>query len=342
MSPSATVAKPFPDRANSLNLLRLILASAVLVAHAWYITGTGTGPTWRGENLGGWAVAGFFVLSGFLITRSRLERGLGDYLVHRVARIFPAFLMCLIVTAVIFGPIAALVETGSLDGYLSTAPSPLSYIWVNADLHIDQYTIGSTLSTVPYSGTWNGSLWTLYYEFCCYLIVAALGTWVVFRRHLWPSLVAWGLSVAMWSQRDLARRLGLDENFDLLARLLPYFLGGTVICFVVQRFGLRASIGAAALPVALVVIAVVPDFGGQLAAPALAYGLLWWSTVIPQPRLIARHDISYGVYVYAWPVQQLVELIGPTSGQLWPSIVLSLLITSALASVSWRGLERLG
>ena len=69
---------PYPFRKNSLNLFRLILAALVLFAHSWYIAGRGSGPSIQGENLGGWAVAGFFVLSGFLITRSRLRTSPGE------------------------------------------------------------------------------------------------------------------------------------------------------------------------------------------------------------------------------------------------------------------------
>lgn len=332
--------KPFPYRANSLNLTRLILASAVLVAHAWYITGTGSGPGWKEENLGGWAVAGFFVVSGFLITRSRLSHGLGDYLVHRLARIMPAFVVCLVLTAVLFGPIAALHEQGTLSGYLSTAPSPFSYVWTNLDLHVDQYAIGSTLTTVPYPSTWNGSIWTLYYEFCCYLVVGLLATFALVRRSVLPMAFAFVVSVAAYAGLDTLQRYGANEDLSLLARLLPFFLGGAVVHYVIDRYGIATVPGALALPVALGLIALGPVGTAQATAPLLAYGILWLSTVVPQPALIARNDVSYGVYIYAWPVQQLVELLGPTAGQLWPSIVLSTAITAVLGTLSWLFVER--
>ena len=98
--PAALRGTPYPYRKNSLNLFRLILAALVLFAHSWYITGQrDRARSIQGENLGGWAVAGFFVLSGFLITRSRLRTSPGEYLLHRVARIYPAFVVVLVVTA---------------------------------------------------------------------------------------------------------------------------------------------------------------------------------------------------------------------------------------------------
>ena len=73
-------------RVNSLNLVRLVLASMVLFAHGYYISGAGVGPHLDGENVGGWAVFGFFAVSGYLITGSRWSNSLGTYLVHRIAR----------------------------------------------------------------------------------------------------------------------------------------------------------------------------------------------------------------------------------------------------------------
>lgn len=331
---------PFPYRENSLNLFRLILAGLVLFAHSWYIAGQGVGPQIQGENLGGWAVAGFFVLSGFLITRSRFRTGAGDYLLHRVARIYPAFLVCLIVTVVIFGPIAALVENGTLAGYVSTPVTPLQYIWANLGLNIMSYDIGATLNTVPYPNAWNGSLWTLYYEFLCYLIVWVLGAWALFRRSFVPAVAAFFLSVLVWANIGFAERLGVDASFNLLFKLLPFFLGGTVAFLVIERFGINRWIAIGSLVVAVASIAFIPHWGGQISSPFLAYGLLFLSTVIPQPRWVAKNDISYGFYIYAWPIQQLTVLFGGDRWGMPVYILITIVGTVVLAAMSWFLVER--
>ena len=312
----------------------------VLFAHSWYIAGRGSGPSVQGENLGGWAVAGFFVLSGFLITRSRLRTSPGDFLLHRVARIYPAFLVVLLVTAFVFAPLALFIQQGSLTGFLSTPISPFQYVWGNVGLHIDHYDIGATLQQVPYPGAWNGSLWTLYFEFACYLIVWVLGFVGLFRRS--PALVAalWVVSVAVYARIDLAQRIGLDADFGLLSRLLPFFLGGSLIYFVVERFGVNSILGAAALVGAAATIALVPHWGGQLAAPLLCYGLLSLSAWVPQPAWIARNDISYGFYIYAWPVQQIVVLLGGSAHGMVLYLAVTVVVTAGLAWLSWIVVER--
>lgn len=338
--PQALRGVPFPYRENSLNLFRLILAGLVLFAHSWYIAGRGVGPQLHGENLGGWAVAGFFVLSGFLITRSRFRTGAGDYLLHRVARIYPAFLVCLLATAVLFGPIAALIENGTLAGYVSTPVTPLQYVWGNLGLNIMSYDIGATLNTVPYPNAWNGSLWTLYYEFLCYLLVWVLGAWALFRRSLVPAAVAFVLSVVVWMNIGLAERVGLDGSFVLLFKLMPFFLGGALAFLIIERYGINLWIAVGTLVIAAALIIGIPGWGGQISSPFLAYGLLYLSSVIPQPRWIARNDISYGFYIYAWPVQQLVVLMGGTRWGMVVYILITIVGTVILAALSWFLIER--
>ncbi|WP_439591534.1 acyltransferase family protein [Microbacterium sp.] len=339
---SRFAGSPYPYRRNSLNLFRLVLAATVLFAHSFYIAGAGTGPMIHGENLGGWAVAGFFVLSGFLITRSRLRTAPGEFLLHRVARIYPAFLVCLVVTAFLFAPLAALLEHGTLSGFLSTPVTPLQYIWGNITLFIDHYDIGTTLQSVPYPGAWNGSLWTLFYEFLCYILVWLLGGIALFRRNAWMAGIAFVVSLGVWAGVVLgwSERLGLDYTFGLFAKLAPFFLGGAFVYFLVERRGINRLIGIGALVVAIAVIILVPRVGGQLSAPFLAYGLLWLSAVIPQPAWIARNDVSYGFYIYAWPVQQLTVLVGGAALGLPVYIVITIAVTFALAWLSWVLIER--
>ena len=340
MVTAPTSSRTFPHSRNSLNLFRLILAAVVLFAHAFYITGNGTGPMLHGENLGGWAVAGFFVLSGFLIAGSRLRHATGEFLVHRIARIYPAFLVCLVLTALVFAPIAGLLERGELAGLFTTPVTPLEYIWANIGLQVNSYTISWTLQTAPYPGAWNGSLWTLYFEFLCYLIVWVLGFLAIFRKTMWFPVALWIASVGIHVTMGFWQRLGLDVDFALLFKLLPFFLGGVVAYVVFDRYGIRTPIGVACLIGSLMPIVLIPGFGGQLAAPLLAYGLLWLSTAVRQPRIIATHDVSYGFYIYAWPTAQLLVLVGTAKLGVWVFIGANILVTLVFAVASWLLIER--
>lgn len=335
-------------RRNSLNLIRLVLASMVLVAHAYYIAGVqsadGTfGPHIDGENLGGWAVFGFFALSGYLITASRWSNSLGTYLVHRIARIFPAFLVCLVLMVAVFAPIGYASVHGTLAGYLTSGPTtPASFVFSNALLRINSYEIAGTPAGVPYPGAWNGSLWSLYYEFLCYLIVAVLAMVVWVRRSPWGLTAAWLVSVAVhagWSH-GVSALVGGNGDVQLLFKLLPLFLGGGLVQLIRHRLPLHWAGAAVSAAVVLGSIWLLNGWGAQLTAPFLAYLLLWVGSVLPSPRLIQRHDISYGVYIYAFPMQQLLVLTGIQDRGLVLYDIVALACTVPLATASWLLIER--
>lgn len=244
-------------------------------------------------------------------------------------------------TGVTFAPIAQLTTHGSLSGYLTTQPSPFAYIYSNLFLDINQYAIGDTLSAVPYPNAWNGSLWTLYFEFLCYLFVGLLLIWKRARTSVWPVTLAFVLATAVFVRADVAvSAVGGDESIRLLASLLPYFLGGALIRLLKPYIGLNWIAGVLSLVIMIVGVNVGPIWIAQALAPLYAYGLLWLSTVIPQPKWIARHDVSYGIYIYAFPVQQLLAVFGLyTLNVFWFSTI-ALAITTVFALASWFIIER--
>lgn len=332
--------KALDPRNNSMNMIRLGLAALVLFAHSFYLAGAGEGPHFRGENLGGWAVAGFFALSGYLITGSRFTNGLGEYLVHRVARIYPAFLACLAVTVLVFAPLGFLRQNGTLTGYWTTETTPLRFVFSNLFLEMKNYDVAFTPATVPFAGSWNGSLWSLYYEFLCYLIIAAIGGLAWVRRSPVPLALAFGASVAVYANLPSIMPLLQDTDFSLLAKLLPFFLGGALVQSVSKWIGLHWAAGIGSLAAAALCVFAVPVWGGQLAGPFIAYGLLWVSSVLPSPKLIRVHDVSYGFYIYAWPVQQLLALYGAHNRGMAVYILASAAGTLVLATLSWLLVER--
>lgn len=332
--------KPLNPRRNSLNFIRLILAAAVLYAHSFHLAGEGVGPQVAGENLGGWAVAGFFTISGFLITASRLSNSLGVYLVHRIARIYPAFLVCLLAIVGVFAPLGYIAQNGSLAGYLTTETTPARFLFADLFLDMKVFDVAFTPAEVPFPGSWNGSLWTLYYEFLCYLLVGFAAIIPLVRRSVWPLLVLFVASVAAYANTDVVSSYLSDPSFALLLRLLPFFLGGCVVQLLSRRIGLHWVPGLLSGLGALLLIAVIPTWGGQLSSPLIAYFLLWLSTVLPSPSLVKRHDISYGFYIYAWPVQQLLAVYGLHTLGLTAYNLLAVLGTAALATASWLLVER--
>lgn len=326
---ATTLRERLGDRHNRLNAVRLVLASLVILGHAWPLTGA-AGPSL--ELLSDVAVNGFFVLSGYLIAESRARTTLVPYLWRRFLRIYPAFLVSLLVVAVVLAPLAAAVEGTSLD-----LASAAGFVLSNADLRISQWGIDGTLTRVPAPDSWNGSLWTLFYEALAYVLVGLVLSLAVAVRHARWVLPAMFLVVLVL--RPLAEG-PLDVTTHLYlnaARLVGYFLAGAAVWAWAGTWRpTRVQIVGAA-----VVYAVLTDLGradlyGQLPLAVLLLGL----GAAPSRSWTTRTDLSYGVYIYAYPVQQLLVLLGTASWGVALNSLLVVLLTLPLALLSWTLVEK--
>lgn len=333
-SPSkrATLGAALDPRRNSLNALRLLLALLVIVSHAPLAGGFGH-PLMVGDlELGGWAVGGFFAISGCLITGSRLRLDFRAFLWRRVLRIYPAFWVSLLAVAFLFAPLAAFTGHGS---YRTTGA--VGFVVKNLTLRVVQPTISGSLVGGAYHSTWNLSLWTLQWEFLCYIGIAALLSlaWVLRRR--WCVLVVWvlvstpyALTVAFHGTPSTALAQG--------SRLAGYFLAGAVAYLYRGLVPARAWLAGIAA-VALAAFAALGVVGALGAAP-IAYLCLWLGGTLPLQRIGRTNDISYGVYIYAFPVQLLLTILGVARAGLFAYTGACLLAVLPLAWVSWRLVEK--
>ena len=357
-----TLASASSSADNSFGFLRLMFAFAVLVSHSLPI-GFGAddpgGALTNGQTaLGEIAILGFFVISGFLITRSGTRVPVLRYLWHRGLRILPGLWVCLVVTAFVVAPIVSLWERGTLHGFFSDSDGPFQYVLSNSFVAIWQYGISGLLLDTPYgqrTGTSvvNGSLWSLVYEVFCYLLVAGLATVGVLRRARWLVTIL-ALAGAGVMVHDLLRApeipgpqgvhgpiFGVDglDSYSLVY-LTYVFLLGAVCQLYRERIVLHDGLAVAATAV----VVATTQFGAfaVLGYPAFAYLVLWLAVRLPHwtRRIGRRHDYSYGFYIYAFPVQQLLALVGVPRLGLVAYIASCTIATVALAVASWHVVER--
>ncbi|MBB5642483.1 acyltransferase family protein [Cryobacterium roopkundense] len=325
----------FDPRRNSLNALRLLLAACVIISHSWIVAGFGYPPALAGTDLGMFAVAGFFAISGYLIAGSRLSTpSLTRFLVNRALRIYPAFLVVLVVTAVVFAPVSALLGGGAVEW-----SSAARYVFGNASLHITQWGIDGTLQTAG-TPNWNAPLWSLVFEALCYLGVGVLAS-VVPRRAFAPASVT--LFVALTAGTLLTLSPATPTFAVNLLAMATFFFAGVVLYILRQRMPLAAPLALVAASFMVLITAL--GLFKPLAAFPLAYLLLYLSVVLPLRGVGARNDVSYGLYVYGFPVQQLLflglnGLFGSTAVPVGVFAVLSLVAALPFAVASWFVVER--
>lgn len=326
----------FDPRRNAFNVFRLALAAEVMLFHSWPATGHVL-PKVILQLMFSVGVDGFFAISGFLITRSWLtDPRLRDYLAARALRILPGFYVCLIVTAFAFAPLSVAIQGGSV-GKLLGSTAPLEYVLKNAAVAYLQPDVGGTPHGTRAGHAWNGSLWSLIWELLCYLAVAAIGVaGLANKRLISPAILALATGGAL-----LLPPLtfpGVWTIPQLAARSAIMFAAGSVV--YQWRDAIPARWSLVAVSVVIVLAAgQLPDYRVVAALP-LAYALIVSACMIHNPRLRLRTDLSYGLYIYAFPVQQILALCG--LGHMPPVLFFftAVVATLPVAALSWFLIEK--
>lgn len=349
-----TLRESFNPRRNSIGFLRWLLATAVIFSHAGPLAGfygyKNLGTQWSNEqSFGGVAVAGFFFLSGFLITKSRMGRAtLARFLWRRVLRIMPAFWAALIATAFLLAPLSWWHVHHTLAGYFSAATdSPLTYFSHNMWLHMVQRNIAGMGSNLPLAHCcgydWNGSAWTLIYEFSGYLTIGALGL-VGFLAYRRVALAVFGLWLLLNTVTFLSIPVHvaviqpLMNNFFAVMLLTPFFFG-MVFALYDHKVVIDDRLALAAAGIAFYTYFIANGWNvyGQF---AFLYVLMWCAVRLPLRNWERPGDLSYGIYIYAWPIMQVAAFFHlETRG--WIAYHVGVLLACHVAAfLSWHLLEK--
>ncbi|MBO1413423.1 acyltransferase, partial [Streptomyces sp. FH025] len=348
-------------RKNGFGLLRLVLALAVIFAHAMPL---GMGKPDLGllesrhqTNVGAIAVSGFFVLSGLLITRSGMRLTPARFLWNRAIRILPGLWACLLLTAFVIAPVVA-YHQGRLAGFWSHPQGPWEYLRANWSIGVYQWGISGLLDHVPHPTAFNGSVWSLAYEVLCYLMVVSLAALGVLRRARWAvTLMVLGLYAYMVHLATAFPHLRAPEYAPsgLTGWQLPFLgeISMDMLIPLVLMFGLGALAelykdrlpinGLLALASVLVFLGTARYGGFTLfGLPAFAYLLIWLACRMPGPltKVGTKVDLSYGVYIYAFPIQQCLSLWGVNKHGYWAYTAASVALSVAAAFCSWHVVEK--
>lgn len=324
-------------RDNNLNLLRVLAALAVLVSHAVPIAVDPALPEPLeqsvGKSLGTLAVLVFFAISGFLIPMS-FERtpNYERFIAARALRIFPGLLVNLLFVALVLGP---LVTELPLQVYLS---DPAIYLFILRDLFLVPlaFTLPGVFEGQPTEAI-VGSIWTLRHEVACYigafiLGVAGLYRWLWLYRvtGLFYVFVVWP-AIAWFDQP-------LHPLVDEFSRLSVAFVVGMI--FHAWRALLPLSLWGVATLFGLAWVSYGTNFYHPTLCLAIGYSVFWLGYVPGGVlRLYNRiGDYSYGIYVYAFPIQGwAVWAFGEQSAL--ENVLYALPPTLILSVISWHLVE---
>lgn len=370
MRSRGTLSQLLVGRANSFGFLRLVLALAVVYAHA-YDLGYGSIANWHPlwplsvnpVDCSTLAVAGFFALSGFMITSSGLRLGIGRFAWHRALRILPGLWACLLVTALVLAPVLyAHLHHGSTVGFWSSPAGPFTYLshsWTTA--MSAGYDVSGVMRTgvgrhLVHSAAFDGTLWSLKYELFCYVVVGllavggclkraprvvplvTLGLWSSMLINLFnaPALTGDGSEATVGLQVPV---LGLLQTHFLIYLGFAFMLGSTM-----RLYRHRIPINDALALLSVVVLYLATHYGGILVFgyPAFGYLLMYLGVRLPSwlHWVGRRNDYSYGVYIYGFVAQQALAMYGVPRHGVRVYLALSVLCSLFLAFLSWHLVER--
>lgn len=331
-----TVADGLSGNRDNFLLLRLLAASLVIYGHAPAIAGGQGWPdvfVWMGwgSYSGDLAVDVFFVVSGFMIAGSWLRRRqLADFLWARLLRIYPALLVCLLGTAFVLG--AACTSLPLREYYGSH--EVLRYVSKNIQLGKRlAWDLPGVFTDNPRLSFVNGAIWTLPAEVRMYLWVALAGMLGILARRWCCNLLLAGLFACGLLAPAYLPLVPLAS----FLRLAGYFALG-VFCYVNKE---RIPAGwpwAIALGVLAWLLHATPfyPFAFALALTAFAFAFAYASPWLGCPRF---GDYSYGLYLWGFPMQQVVAHCAP---RLAPAgnILLAWPLAMLLAVLSWHLVEQ--
>ena len=326
--------------ADNFAVIRLVAAITVVYGHSFPLTGSGNIAVF-GNSIEALAVKVFFVVSGYLITESWiLDPSILRYFLKRALRIFPALTVVVVVTAVILGPAMTTLPIGE---YFDN-PSFLHYF---SNIYLFPiYNLPGVFAKNIYPIAVNGSLWSLPVEFSMYIIVPIL---LAFRRGK-KYIVSCATLLVSIASLYILRGAGAKDSTDIIIfgtslhsalDVAPFFLIGATLRSVTPW--VRPNLQIAAL-MAVVALLVPPNaFYPELALyVVLPYAVIAFAMAKPARFAFVERigDLSYGTYLFGFPVQQIVIQLFGTAHHPLRTFALALPPTLLCAYASWHVIER--
>ncbi len=336
----ATLLEAGSFRSNNLDFIRLVMASLVILTHSFDVFIETKLPEpltflTRGQlTSGAFAVGVFFLVSGYLVTASGLSsKSIFDFFRKRVLRVHPGFIVSCAICLFLVGPIAA-SDVGAYYSEISL------FRFIRDALLLEVVEMPPAFQA-PYSV--NGTLWMIQIEFLCYVLLGIiLGARLLNKRVVALGIVAaWALMAvplfpAVFSRLPAQGTIAfLNSHF----RFATFFFIGSMGYLMRDRIPYRPSWALGAL--AVFALGAATGTGYLLFPLAMAYmvAFVGFYPGLPIADFAKKRDLSYGIYLYGWPVQFI--LAAHLGRQMNPYLfsLISLPLACIAAFVSWTFVE---
>ena len=339
------IYKYLEDRNNNFNFLRLFAAITVIFSHNYALYyGKNTiiiDPLSRmghAVSTGSLAVNIFFIISGFLITMSLLNRtNIISFVFARFLRIMPAYSMMVLVSVIILG---VLFWPFSINEYISS-PDTIVYLKNTFNVLHPYFYMNGFFENNVWPNTINGSVWTILWEIRMYILLTIIGIlFVKLKNIITIVLVISTLLFLINSYLDIITHEGILR----LLRFIVYFFSGSFFYLYKDKIVLSRTIFLVALSITILSFFSQQEIIITICTVILLPYLIIYLAFIPISLRVFNKfgDYSYGLYIYAFPVQQTISfyLHKYDYGNWYVMLFLSCIITFIFAFFSWHIIEK--
>jgi peptidoglycan/LPS O-acetylase OafA/YrhL len=315
---------------NNFDFIRVLAASLVIFSHQYGLMGLGEPVVFGGFSYGGLGVVIFFSLSGYLVAQSwERDPNVVRFAAKRVLRIFPGLICVTLLMAFVMGPRVSTLDHAQ---YFS-APELWDFVFGTASAwgmtdHLPGVFGNLHIKTV------NSSLWTIPVELKCYGFLAFLGLFGVVRsRFALPVMVA-ALALCRFV-------LPMPQAQHVLMDFGLCFMSGAAMHVCRKDIERYRSIIAPTLGCAAVGFWLLQNqyFALEIAVPYIV--VYFGNMSVPVIRRFDRFgDLSYGLYIYAFPIQQMIIRHWNESKSVWFNMPISFCLIALFAFLSWHLVEQ--
>ena len=320
---------------NNLDIFRVIAALAVIYGHAYSLTPDAGKKDFlfvltSHEDSSAFAVKIFFFLSGLVVTNSLLEKKkILPFIIARFFRIWPALIITVLISSLILGPI---LSNLSLQDYFSS-PQPYWYIYNNIKLSTD-FNLPGVFIDNPYKNTVNGSLWTIPYEIAAYSVLLALYNLQIFK---FKSLSIIILLLIFLDLINGANWLFMGNM--LVGKMFFCFSLGSVFATYKSHIQIHLSMTLSIWILYYIFRGIPYDLAIFYLASFMT--ILHISSLNILVKYKLKFDISYGIYLWGFPIQQIMAKYFSDYGIRFHQIS-SMIIVCILGYISWQYIEKRG
>jgi len=327
---------------NNFDVIRLLAAWMVLYSHSFALYDNSSEISLLSyDSFSGMALNAFFVISGYLITGSYIRRAnLYVFLFNRMLRLLPGLIVVILTSILLLGPI--LTNKSIVDYFYDVN----TYKYLRGILIFPlKYSLPGVFENNPYPNIVNGSLWSLEIEVKCYIAVGALGVMNLLRQNIVLVITGFCLIVYLildYYAASFSKYIWIFKYGNLIHGFrwfLSFFLGASLY-LLKDKIPYNYFTFFIVVILDLILWYLLP-LGHYYHIVLMSYLTIYiglHSSFIT--KVLNGNDISYGVYIYAFPIQQIyMHYIGTKFGFV-PFVALSTIISFFCGYISWIFVEK--